>query len=299
MSIANTPQPRSDIVEGVYPHHAASYSYPCLVPELSLPKFPQPANERAEAAACTTSLLLCSLSSRANSAKKPCAALVDASEGKEGKKQKKTQPPKRHAGLRCQMLFEMRRFQLAVGPRAWAAIGQPIARQPGGQRASARAAVASGSSLFLHSHLDNKRPPGISTRRANEPPSEAQGGGQAQAQPLASLSRFQPHVVIRRRLWPVWTASDGADGWLRGIRRCICVARAAVRCQLRLLMAALRPFFQSVVLLPLVIPIPPRPLVLLQRQSSMLVALVLALAGSSGLQIHAGGAAKDGTTPSD
>jgi hypothetical protein len=36
-----------------------------------------------------------SLSSRANSAKKPCAALMDANEGKKGKKEKKTQPPKR------------------------------------------------------------------------------------------------------------------------------------------------------------------------------------------------------------
>ncbi|KAM0466953.1 hypothetical protein ACHAPV_000464 [Trichoderma viride] len=56
-----------------------------------------------------------------------------------------------------------------------------------GQRASARAAVAGGSSLFLHSHFDNKRPPGISRRRANEPPEEAQSGKQ-QAQRLGPRS---------------------------------------------------------------------------------------------------------------
>lgn len=32
--------------------------YPCLVPELSLPKSPQPANERAEVTSCTETLLL-------------------------------------------------------------------------------------------------------------------------------------------------------------------------------------------------------------------------------------------------
>ncbi|KAL6904634.1 hypothetical protein GGI43DRAFT_381041 [Trichoderma evansii] len=68
----------------------------------------------------------------------------------------------------------MRRFQLGlVGSRASAAIGQPIeVVSLGGQRASARAAVAGGSSLFLHSHFDNKRPPGISRRR---PPTNRPG----------------------------------------------------------------------------------------------------------------------------
>ncbi|KAH8125318.1 hypothetical protein LI328DRAFT_146712 [Trichoderma asperelloides] len=63
-----------------------------------------------------------------------------------------------------------------VGSRASAAIGQPVAVVSlEGQRASARAAVAGGSSLFLHSHFDNKRPPGMPRRRPPtnrpEPPS--------------------------------------------------------------------------------------------------------------------------------
>lgn len=187
--------------------------HPCLVPELSLPKFPQPANERFETTSCTETLLLFSLSSRANSAKKPCAALVDANEGEKGRKGEKDTAaqatmnvPTCKKKIDANDTFEMRRFQLAWwGPAPERPLASRSLVSLGGQRASARedkepphARLWQAARAFSSIHTSTTSDHQGSRRRANEPPSEAQSGKQqAQRVGLALLiSTSCRHLAI-------------------------------------------------------------------------------------------------------